>query len=390
MKPAKLLDAKMLYECGSNWIYATGAHISDPALWYQSPKGKTHIVVSELEISLMRKNARVDTIHAFSDVRTALQGKPLSLENMLHYLISLEKTAPESILVPGDFPSALYEKLKATGLPLQPSTEALFFPDRAIKTEVEVRKLRAAQKLNESAFELAFAILAQAKINKTDATLMWQSTPLTAEILRGEMNAHLARYGATEFHNGPIVACGLQGAMPHERGHGLLKAHQFIVIDCFPRHSNGYWGDLTRTVLKGTPTDWHHSLYNAVLKSQKLALSLLKPGTDGQSIHKAVIDSLTASGFPTGTDAKGNPYGMFHGTGHGVGLDLHDPGPRTISGVSCILQPGMVTSVEPGLYYTDKKLTGGTGGCRIEDVVTITEKGYTNITTLPKTNWVIK
>lgn len=382
--------AKLIYENGPNWHYATGTPISDPALWYQSPKGTTHIVVSELELALMQKTAKVDVVHGFASIRKALNGQPLSIASMVQYLVGLEKAPPKMIMVPVDFSANLYQYLTAAGLPVHVEGSPLFFPARAFKTADEIKKLKAAQKLNESAFELAFGILGAAKINKTTAALTWQGSTLTAEILRGEMNAHLARNGATEFHGGPIVACGPHGAMPHHRGSGPLKAHQFIVIDCFPRHANGYWGDLTRTVLKGKATEWHHNLYNAVLKSQKLGLAMLKPGIDGATIHKAVVESLNQSGFPTGADKSGNPYGMFHGTGHGVGLELHDPGPRTISAASCILEPGMVTSVEPGLYYSDKKTTGGIGGCRIEDVVTITEKGYTNITTLSKTDWIIK
>lgn len=389
MNALKTSPAKLLYENGPNWQYATGTHISDPALWYQSPRGKTHIVVSELEITLMQKNAKADVIHSFGQVRQALGGKPATLESMVSYLASQENSGMQEIQVPSDFPVALYEKLKAAGLPLTVNTDALFFPARAIKTPDEIKKLKAAQKLNEEAFEIAFSILRAAKIRKTDNTLLFKNEVLTAEMLQGEMNGHLARHGATEFHNGPVVACGPLGAMPHARGNGPLKAHQFIVMDCFPRHHNGYWGDLTRTVLKGKPTDWHTNLYNAVLKAQKIALSQLKPGVNGQDIHASVVASLTASGFPTGNGAKG-PYGMFHGTGHGVGLDIHDPGPRTISAAPCILQAGIVTSVEPGLYYAEKATTGGIGGCRIEDVVVITETGYKNLTTLSKTDWVIK
>lgn len=390
MSTAKPNYAKLIYESGPNWHYATGTPISDPALWYQSPKGQTHIVVSELEIALMQKTAKVDTVHGFAEIRKALSGKPLSIAAMVQFLVGLEKTPPQMLMVPPDFSANLFQYLTAAGLPVQIDASPLFFPSRAHKTADEIKKLKAAQKLNESAFTLAFSILAASKIRKTDNTLLWQGSVLTSEALKGEMNAHLARHGVSEFHHGPIVACGPHSAMPHHRGSGPLKAHQFIVMDCFPRHANGYWGDLTRTVLKGKPTDWHHGIYTAVLKAQKLGLSLLKPGADGSQIHAAVVESLQQSGYPTGADTKGNPHGMFHGTGHGVGLELHDPGPRTISAAPCILQPGMVTSVEPGLYYADKKTTGGIGGCRIEDVVTITPKGYTNLTTLSKTDWIIK
>ncbi len=385
MKPAQLL-----YENGPDWRYATATQISDPALWYKSPKGVTHIIVSELEIGLMRKTAKVDKIHAFGEVRTTLKGAPMTLEAMLRYLTTQEKAQPDTIEVPNHFPTGLFLKLKEHGLPLAVAQRALFFEQRAIKSAEEIKKLKTAQKLNEQAFEHAFGILAAAKIRKTDHVLMWQGAVLTSEIMQGEMNGLLARFGAEEFHHGPVVAGGVQGAMPHARGTGPLKAHEFIVIDCFPKHPNGYWGDLTRTVLKGKPSPWHRKVYNAVLDAQKTGLKQLKPGLNGKDIHAAVVATLEAHGFTTGTDKNGNPYGMFHGTGHGVGLELHDPGPRTISAINCILKPGMVTSVEPGLYYTDKSISGGVGGCRIEDVVVITETGHKNLTTLSKTDWIIK
>ncbi len=382
--------ARLLYENGPDWRYATGVAISDPALWYRSANGVTHIVVSELEITLMRKQAKVDKVHAFGEMRAALKGSLLTLEAMLRYVMGQEKSAPDVIEVPASFPAGLFGKLTAAGLPLKVAERALFFEERACKTADEIKKLKAAQALNEQAFGRAFGILSAAKIRKADNVLMWQGAVLTSEILRGEMNGLLARLGAEEFHHGPVVACGAQGAMPHARGTGPLKAHEFIVIDCFPKHPNGYWGDLTRTVVKGKASAWHGKVYNAVLAAQSTALKMLKPGVNGKDVNMAVFAELERHGFTTGVDGKGTPYGMFHGTGHGVGLELHDPGPRTISIVDCTLKPGMVTSVEPGLYYSDKRTTGGVGGCRIEDVVVITETGYKNLTTLSKRDWVIK
>lgn len=383
------LSAKLIYENGPNWRHATGTAIADPALWYQTPSGATHIVVSELEIALMKASAdtkKVQHIHSFADVKAKLGDKPLGLTSMVGWLAGLEK--PDVIWVPATFPAGLMARLQAVGLPVQAFAEELFFPERAIKTPAEIEALRHAQRVNEGAFKHAFKILKAAEIGPKNV-LYWKGKVLTAELLRGEMNAHLVKNGAEEFHGGPIVACGPQSAQPHNRGEGPLLAHQPIVMDCFPRNANGYWGDLTRTVVKGKPSPWLKKVYNAVLQSQTLALSLLKPGVDGALVHKAVVASLTKAGFPTGADDAGVPYGMFHGTGHGVGLELHDPGPRTISSSTCVLQPGMVTSVEPGLYYANKTITGGIGGVRIEDVVTITEKGHDNLTTLSKTEWII-
>jgi Xaa-Pro aminopeptidase len=260
--------------------------------------------------------------------------------------------------------------------------EELFFPARALKSAEEIDKLTAAQRLNQQCFARAREILAAAEIAR-DKSLVWEKRPLTSETLQTEMNLVALRGGAQEFADGPIVAGGAQGALPHERGHGVLRAEELIVVDCFPRHPNGYWGDLTRTYLKGRPAPWQRDLYAAVQGAQALALSLLKPGAEGSAVHRAVEQFLARAGFETGMGGDGLPYGFFHGTGHAVGLELHDAGPRTLSTQATRLQAGMVTSVEPGLYYPGK------GGCRIEDVVAITENGYQNLTTLDKDDWII-
>jgi len=374
--------AKLLYENTANWHYAVGEPISDPALWYQSPKGTTHAVVNELEYGHLDGLASVDKLHSFTMAKKGLKGAPFTLPNLVTWLMGLEKTPPTTLEVPRNFPSGLFVQLQAAKLPMRVAESELFFPQRALKNATELKKLRAAQALNEQVIGRALAILQEAEIAR-DKRLIWQGKPLTSEIVRGQMNARAASLGATEFGGGPIVAGGAQGATPHDRGHGVLKAHQLIVIDSFPRHANGYWGDCTRTVCKGQPSAWQHEVYLAVLEAQALALRLLKPGVDGRDVHAAVQSFFTKAGFPTGIDDQGRPYGFFHGTGHGVGLELHDPGPRTISTVSCPLQVGMVTSVEPGLYYPGK------GGVRIEDVVAISAKGYQNLTKLDKKRWVI-
>jgi Xaa-Pro aminopeptidase len=380
--PSSPPPARLLYENSANWRYAVNEPIGDPALWYQTSKGKTHALVNELEYGHLLGAAQVDKLHNYAMAKKALKGEPLTFLNLVKYLMAQDKVAPAALEVPHNFPSRLYAQLQAAKLPVRVAEGELFFPNRAMKSAAEIKKIHIAQALNEQVIEHALHILAEAEIAR-DKKLIWQSKPLTSEILRGEMNALAARFGATEFGGGPIVAGGAQGATPHDRGHGVLKAHQFIVIDSFPRHANGYWGDCTRTVLKGTPSNWHKEVYFAVLEAQNLALKLLKPGVDGRDIHQAVQSFFTKVGFPTGTDDKGRPYGFFHGTGHGVGLELHDPGPRTISTVSCPLQAGMVTSVEPGLYYPTK------GGVRLEDVGVVTATGFKNFNKLSKTAWVI-
>lgn len=299
------------------------------------------------------------------------------------------KEPVREIVVPSTFGAAMFAKLKAEGLPLVPCNDDLFEPARAVKTLAETEMLAVAQRANEQCFHHAMKVLREADIAR-DGTLVWKGVPLTAELVQREMNMVAVAHGAEEFHNGPIVACGVQGAMPHERGHGVLRAHELIVVDCFPRHRNGYWGDLTRTFVKGKATLWQQEVYGAVLEAQTLALGMVRAGVNGKDIHAAVVAHFAAAGFKTGTDDDGNPYGYFHGTGHGVGLDLHEPGPRMISTGDCVLQNGYVTSVEPGLYYPSSLSgKGNVGGCRMEDVVVVTEHGCHNLTSFPKNKWII-
>jgi Xaa-Pro aminopeptidase len=116
-------------------------------------------------------------------------------------------------------------------------------------------------------------------------------------------------------------------------------------------------------------------MYRAVAAGQEQAFALLRDGSDGEAIHRAVQDTLERHGFQTG-EVNGRMQGFFHGTGHGLGLEVHEL-PR-ISKLPTTLGSGNVVTVEPGLYYP------GIGGVRIEDVVVVTETGCTNLTRYPK------
>jgi len=128
-------------------------------------------------------------------------------------------------------------------------------------------------------------------------------------------------------------------------------------------------------VVKGKASPKVKKMYAAVQQGQEIAFGMLKGGVDGKEVHTAILDYFEKEGFPTG-EIGGRMQGFFHGTGHGLGLEIHEP-PR-ISTFSDTLQAGTVVTVEPGLYYLDA------GGIRIEDDLLITETGCQNLTTFPK------
>ena len=170
------------------------------------------------------------------------------------------------------------------------------------------------------------------------------------------------------------MAGGDQACDPHERGSGPLFANSLIILDVFPRDAKtGYFGDMTRTVLRGRASEAQRKLWQTVKDGQALALKRIKAGVDGMTIHKAIQTLFKRRGYPTEV-RKGKNVGFFHGTGHGLGLEIHEY-PRL---QKVVLKERQVLTVEPGLYYP------GLGGVRHEDVVVVTKTGCRILSRFPK------
>jgi Xaa-Pro aminopeptidase len=173
-----------------------------------------------------------------------------------------------------------------------------------------------------------------------------------------------------------ICAPGDQAVDPHEEGHGPIRANQPVVMDIFPRsEKTGYFGDLTRTVVRGRASFALHELYAIVHEGVRLGHRMLRPGVEGMKIHRAIQDLFERQGYRTGLRG-GRMQGFFHGTGHGLGLEIHEA--PSIGKRPCVMRAGHVVTVEPGLYYL------GLGGVRIEDVALVTANGSRCLTRVPK------
>jgi Xaa-Pro aminopeptidase len=165
-----------------------------------------------------------------------------------------------------------------------------------------------------------------------------------------------------------IVAGGRQAADPHEQGAGPLHAGETIVLDIFPQSlRHGYWGDLTRTIVRGAATSEQRRLYAAVRAAQAAALARVRPGARCAAVHAAAVAEFDHRGYATRREDD-RAVGFIHGTGHGVGLAIHEAPAVTRS--EGRLRAGHVITVEPGLYYPD------IGGVRIEDTVVVTRGGW--------------
>ena len=290
---------------------------------------------------------------------------------ILKYLFSQKKI--RTIEVPQDFPIWLADELRKDGFRLTASAGE-FFPDREIKTRDEIRAIRKAQEASEAGMQVAIEMIRRARI-ASSGQLILEREKLTSERVQQRIAEVNLRYGCVAAHT--IVSCGQQTCDPHEEGHGPLRAHQPIILDIFPRsQQTGYWGDITRTVVKGRVSERLALMHQTVLEGQSMALKEIREGANGRVIHQSIVDLFKSRGFVTG-QRRGRMEGFFHGTGHGVGLEIHEL-PRISPRAEVPLRAGHVVTVEPGLYYP------GIGGIRIEDLVLVTKKAHQNLTVFPK------
>ena len=345
----------------ADMLYATRIFIGDPFIFLQQ-KGKRILVLSDLEIDRAKKNAKADEFVMFNQLEREVQGKakkaPPYEKVLAHFLT---KRGVKRALVPANFPLGFANEIKRNGIALETSN-GLFWPAREKKTAEEIRLLERALRMTETGMKRGMEILKASKPG-TGKKLKWSGKTLTSEILRAEIDSAILRAGGVPTNT--IVAGGDQACDPHERGFGPLRADSLIILDIFPRDGKtGYWGDMTRTVVRGRASEQQRKLWEAVKAGQTLALKRIKAGVDGMSIHQAITELFQRRGFPTEV-RNGRRVGFFHGTGHGLGLEIHEY-PRL---QKVVLKAGQCLTVEPGLYYP------GIGGARIEDVVIVEKDG---------------
>jgi Xaa-Pro aminopeptidase len=359
-------------EQDADMFYATKFWAPDPFIFLQR-NGKRTLVLSDLEIGRGRKQAEADEFVSFSKLEREVQGKsrkaPPYEKVLAHFL---RKRGVRSAVVPASFPLGYAQALAKAKIKVRP-TNGFFWPERAAKSDKEIEMIGHALRITETGLKRAMEVLRRSTIGRTrDKKLKWSGKTLTSEILRAEIDSAILRAGG--IPTSTIVAGGDQACDPHERGFGPLNANSLIILDVFPRDAKtGYWGDLTRTVVRGRASEAQRKLWETVKAGQTFALKEIKAGVDGMKIHQAIQKMFSDRGYPTEV-RKGKNVGFFHGTGHGLGLEIHEY-PRL---QKVVLKEREIVTVEPGLYYP------GLGGVRIEDVVVVTKTGCKILSRFPK------
>ncbi len=357
----------------ADMLYAVGMFVPDPFI-YLRLRGRCHVVMNDLEIDRARKEAGHCKIVSWSQCAKQLQRegeKKISMARVIRFLLRQKKIT--RLFVPSSFPLGLAEELRDLKIKLKVRRGA-FFPERARKSAEEVKRISGALMMAEVGLAEGLQALKNSKIG-SNRRLSYRNNPLTSEKLRAIIDTAILQAGGIARHT--IVAGGEQACDPHECGHGRLRAGEPIVIDVFPRSQRtGYFGDITRTVVKGRASEAVRKLYDTVERGQEMAFKALRHNAATAEIHQQVQDFFAGDGYKTRRH-NGRMQGFFHGTGHGVGMELHEA-PRIGVTSRDKLLAGHVVTVEPGLYYP------GLGGVRLEDIALVTTNGPRNLTKFEK------
>ena len=224
---------------------------------------------------------------------------------------------------------------------------------RQIKDKEEVARIREAIRQAEKAFGVIRASLRGGKTEKQVAD---------------ELDAQFRLFGAVGSAFPAIVAVGPRAALPHAKaGAREIGSSDFVLID-WGANGGLYNSDLTRVLVTGKIPPKLERIYRVVLRAQHAAIDAIRPGVVAHDVDRVARDRIARAGF-------GRYFG--HGLGHGLGLEVHE-GPRLASGSQVVLKPGMVVTVEPGIYLP------GWGGVRIEDDVLVTRTGCEVLSSTPK------
>jgi len=352
-------------------LYPTRFLAPDPFLFVQKG-GRRTIMLSDLEVDRARHQASVDRVVSWSRMaarveRRGEQASPAAVVGEALRALGIRRAE-----VPWTFPAGLAGELEAAGVRLTVGPEP-FWPERAIKGPAEIRAIESALRAAEAGMAAGIEALRSCRVAR-DGFLRRDGRLFTAEDLRAAIDMRVIAEGAIPQHT--ICAPGDQSVDPHAVGHGPIRAHVPIVVDVFPRSAGtGYFGDISRTIVRGRAPERLKEVHALVCEAVELGFGRLREGASGQAIHREIHDLFVRRGYPTGL-RDGRRQGFFHGTGHGLGLDLHE-GP-SISSRPAILRAGNVVTVEPGLYYL------GLGGVRIEDVAVVGRLRARNLTRAPK------
>ncbi len=353
----------------------------DP-LMFAEVDGRAIVLTSWLErdrIALALPNAELLDFYDFG-LRELIDEGRSSDEALREVAVrAVKKLGIANAIVPGAFPLAVADQLRANGVELIVDDASVQLRRRA-KAGTELDGIRAAQRAAEAGMAAAAGLLSRAEPG-SDGRLRCDGDELLAERVRAELRTACAAAGAPAPPEVMVVSAW--SGMGHDPGLGPLPAGLPITVDLWPRHeASSCWADMTRTFVVGDPAPEHAELISEQEELVRAALAdtaaATRPGMTGRELHEAVCDRFEAAGYRTQrTGPSDDPSeGFQFSLGHGVGLEVHEAPAIGLSGREPLVA-GDVIAVEPGL--NDRRI----GGVRLEDLLLVTEDGCEVLTQYP-------
>jgi Xaa-Pro aminopeptidase len=350
--------------------------VPDPFL-YAERNGTRSVVASSFELgrindvapdieALPMEEFGIDELYA-----QGLTREEIELEVVLR---AARRFGIDDAVVPGTFPLELADHLRSNGIQVR-ADRHLFVQRRRVKNDAELAGIRRAQRAAEAAMDAARELMRSAE--RQNGSVLLDGEPLTCERIKLAVEQAFTANGA--FADEFIVSHGPQTAVGHDMGSGPIAPDEPVCLDLFPRdRESGCFADMTRVFVVGTPSDelreWHTLCKEALDRS----VAAVKPGVSGSALHKISCDIFEEHGYPTLRSKEPGEVlrdGFYHSLGHGVGLEVHEE--PSLGRAPGELVAGDVIAVEPGLYRH------GYGGCRLEDLVLVTESGPEVLTDYP-------
>ena len=358
------MNAYVIYNAtqnDSNLIYWGHFEAPDPFLAIKLGEHKVAFI-SELEYGRCKATSRFDEVLLFTEIREQAQQKYNKLNVWAALFCFLkDRYSIDGFIIPDNFPAKIYAEIKSF---VEVNFDRSFFEtQRALKTADEIEEIKKACSLTAETIDYARDILRQSDVRNGE--LYWEQQPLTSNRLRAMMEVYCLLHGG--YADSTIIACRQEASDPHCLGSKVLLANQFIVVDFFPRlQKSHYYGDMTRTFIKGNVSQEQAKMYACVYQCQQALIGKIHPGVKTSELMQFALDFFDKAGYGLRKSESGYE-GFIHSVGHGLGLDIHEY--PSLGHRPTILEAGMVVTVEPGLYFKDR------GGVRIEDDVLVTSEG---------------
>ena len=356
--------------------------VGDSAFFAELPDGQTILLVRDIEMDRATRLAQADRVGCASEF-TPEGGLEGDRDTALAQAGAecLRQAGVSGVRADRTLPYIFAFHLQQAGITLNYDPE-MGVRERRVKDEEELANLRAVQAVTEDAMQMACSLIARAAAD-ADGVLQHEGMPLTSERVRQLISRFVLDHDCTTLHDSIVVTIP-HVADCHHFGTGPLRKDLPVIVDIFPTHNHThYCGDCTRTVVNGDPSDTIRDMHACVVKANQVGCEALRPGTTGEAVHEAVSGVIGSGGYKMGqppADADEEFIGMRHGTGHGIGLDVHEPILLARGGEEILERE--VFTVEPGLYSAKY------GGVRVEDMVAVTAEGFENFNKLQSTlNW---